>query len=327
MPEKTQNVKSKIRKFLAGVGLVTASLVGGHKTANAQEFSDMTDEEKMEYVSNMTDEEKQKRLGELAVSLDSIDKIATEKENNHLLIKNFIAERFPFEVWTKKDWQIPVGGYIRDDMLNKLDEQIKETKNPEELSKLQDEKNSLIVFFNNCNDIVTPEGVSIAFVADMLQGRIRRMVNEEVLSPEEAKFISEKLRPYLEIKKIPTASRYDVIHSLLLEQRYKDIGGLLTAYKNGEIAPEEYTVQMKKYEHLYNVLFKTLEGANKSGDLSGASTVYAGLYRLIYRSQRIAMFKNSEKKRFEEEQQYILTPPVIQNHTAKKAKSRNSGRR
>lgn len=327
MPEKTQNVKSKIRKFLAGVGLVTASLVGGHKTANAQEFSDMTDEEKIEYVSNMTDEEKQKRLGELAVSLDSIDKIATEKENNHLLIKNFIAERFPFEVWTKKGWQIPVGGYIRDDMLNKLDEQIKETKNPEELSKLQDEKNSLIVFFNNCNDIVTLEGVSIAFVADMLQGRIRRMVDKGVLSPEEAKFISEKLRPYLEIKKIPTASKYDVLRSVLFEEYYKDIGDLRTSYMNGEISPEKYTTQLKEYEYLYDILFKTLDGANKNDDLSGANTVFAGLNRLVWRSQRISIWKNTEKKQFEEEQQYILTPPVIQNDTAKKAKSRNSGRR
>lgn len=220
-----QELKAKIRKFLAGIGIITASYVGGHKTANAQEFSDMTDEEKIEYVLNMTDEQKQSRLTELSVSLDSIGKIIEERDSLCKQIRAFIEEKFPFDVYSNIDW------------------------------------------------------------------------------------------------KLPAASKYEIMRSELLKFYNQDVLKLRTSYNNGDIGPEEYTRQSQKYDKFFDVLLKTLDGANKNGDLSGAGTIYLASRCLVHRAESILRYKYSKKRMFEEERNAILNPPVLPKQVVKKSRS------
>ncbi|MCR4917441.1 MAG: hypothetical protein K5912_00665 [Alphaproteobacteria bacterium] len=316
-----QELKAKIRKFLAGIGIITASYVGGHKTANAQEFSDMTDEEKIEYVLNMTDEQKQSRLTELSVSLDSIGKIIEERDSLCKQIRAFIEEKFPFDVYSNIDWKLPVAGYIKKDVLKQINDAPEHIKDTVILGQFENETDLINYFFNSNNDIDGIRDVGVSFVTDILMGRIRQMVDKGSLTPQQGKYVSSKLNPYLKITKVPAASKYEIMRSELLKFYNQDVLKLRTSYNNGDIGPEEYTRQSQKYDKFFDVLLKTLDGANKNGALSGAGTIYLASRCLVHRAESILRYKYSKKRMFEEERNAILNPPVLPKQVVKKSRS------
>ncbi|MCR5194530.1 MAG: hypothetical protein K6B71_03350 [Alphaproteobacteria bacterium] len=324
--DKKIDIKSKIRKFLAGISLIVASIVGGHKTANAQEFNDMTDEEKIEYVINMTPQEKNERLAEIKLGIDSLDKVIAVKQENYDLVKDFVMERFSFEEYNKKKWAVSVCGYIRDDIIKNIDDKIKTTKDSAQIFQLEKEKNIMMSFFHEENRLTQYDNVSIAFMANWLEEEINRNVRDNKTSPEEAKLIAEKLNPYLEIKQIPTASKSQILYSELVKQSYSDLDGLRTSYMNGEISPEEYTKQKEKFEKIYDLLFRLLKAIEKDGSLKSATSQYYAFLALKNKAESSLRFSQRQKGYLLEEQNTILVPPVIQNDTIKKAKTRAGGR-
>lgn len=308
----------KASKFLAGIGITTMALFGAKK-ANAQEIDEYG-------VANMTEKEKTERLAEIKTELDSVLKVVEEKKENYDLVKEFILERFPFEEYSKREWDLAAGAYIRDNILENIDSLINQTKDSAEQEKLKQDKELLIKFFQHKNNDLTATNLSTRFAASVLTDHVRYMTTHDSLPEKDRDIILSYLNPYLSVTGSPKASKYETIYAELTSMYYRDLSDLSVSYRNGEINPDEYSARKTKTERVYNLMIRLLKAVNKNKSLSSASNMYRGVMEMWHLCERSYFTSDGLRRHLLDEQNAILMPPVPVQETAKKGKSRSGGR-
>jgi len=309
------SIKKTASKFVTGAAIVAATL-GGAKKTNAQ--SD-------EYgVANMTEQEKTERLSQIRHDVDSVDGVIATKKENFEIVKKFTEERFTFDDYKDRTWDLPSGMFIRDDILKNLEQRIKETKDSTILSILVKDEELLKNFFksphNSASVYVT--GWSIASAAKTFSETLNYLTQQGEFTTEEGKRLTQYFTPYYEVFKKPSVSKFDAMTAEFQSQAYNDYTDLAIKYKNGELSPAEYQEQKQNFDKIYSLLHRVLNAINKDKSLGQANNMYQAIVLLKSKMQRSLFASQHEKDWLLEEQNAILMPPVEKADSVKKAKSR-----
>ena len=307
----------KASKFFTGMLIFLSSLVGAKK-ANAQydEYG----------VANMTEKEKTERLAEIKHDIDSIDAVIATKQANYELIKEFTLERFPFDEYKNRTWELPSGMFIRDDILKNLEQKIKETQDSTVLSILKKDKELLKGFFasphNSASVYVT--AWSIASAAKTFSETLNYLTKNGEYTIEEGKRLTQYFTPYYEVLKKPTVSKFDAMNAEFQSQAYNDYTKLSIGYKNGEFSPAEYQEQKQKLDKIYDLLSRVLKVLQRDKELSQASSMADVIARIRLKMQHSTTVSYHKKEWLLEEQNAILMPPVEKQHENKKKGGRHA---